>query len=105
MQYQTHTDGEVLEYSDGVAVWRNGSIDNSFVLDKKLTALGFDGVEGVDYKRLYALSKIGLTGIFRNGVRENDFVLDETITPLGFGGVESVDEGVTGDWIEVYIFE
>jgi len=104
-QYQIFTDGQLIEYTDGVAIYRNGSLNKSFVLLKAITTLGFDGIEDTDWITLYALSAIGTLGVFRNGVRGGDFVLDEAMTALAFDGVESLDEGLTGDWIEIYIFE
>jgi hypothetical protein len=104
-QYQTYNDGQLIEYTDGVAIYRNGSLNKSFVLLKAITALGFAGIENIDWITLYALSMIGVLGVFRNGVRAGDFVLDEAITALAFDGVESSDGGVTGDWIKIYTFD
>lgn len=109
-QYSIYADGQLVQYTDGNTIFRTGSRDKNFVIDKALTPLGFDGVESIDegvtgdWMNIDEWSLIGITGIFRDGVRDGNFVLDETITPFGFDGVESMDGGTTGDWIKIYTF-
>jgi hypothetical protein len=94
-QYVTYALNELVEYTDGTETYREGSRNNSFVLDKEITALGFSGVENNDWENLWSKVSVGLTGKFRDGVRSGAYVIDETITGTGFAGTENVD------WINV----
>jgi len=43
---------QYVEYEDGGDIYRKGVRNNKFVLDKALTALGFNGVENVDWENI-----------------------------------------------------
>ena len=86
-QYVEYTD--YIEYTDGTDTYRNGP-RNGFATDVELTALGFAGIENVDWENLELIAPEGL-GIFRDGCRDLSYVIDEELTPLGFDGVEDTD--------------
>jgi hypothetical protein len=45
--------GSYIEYTDGTAIYRKGVRTGAFVIDKALTATGFNGIEGVDWENIY----------------------------------------------------
>jgi hypothetical protein len=103
-QYAIYTSGVTVEYTDGVDVFRDGSRAGTWVTDKTLTVTGFAGSENTDWLNIETLDTDGGIGIdtFRDGVRDGTYVIDKTLTATGFAGAESLDEGVTGDWINLY---
>lgn len=40
---------QYVEYTDGTDTFRDGVRDGKFVVDKEITATGFDGDENVDW--------------------------------------------------------
>ena len=52
-------EGDYTEYSDGTYFMRKGIRNGTFVVDKELTALGFDGTEGTDWAITYPRSSSG----------------------------------------------
>ncbi len=94
-QYVTYLLNELVEYTDGTETYREGSRNNTFVLDKEITGLGFSGVEDTDWENLWSKVNTGLTGVFRDGVRDGAYVIDEALTGTAFAGTENVD------WINV----
>lgn len=58
LQYWDGSQWQDLEESSagGNGYFRDGVRDSSFVVDEALTDDGFDGVEGIDWKNIYALS-------------------------------------------------
>jgi hypothetical protein len=94
MQYATYATGTLVEYTDGVDTFRDGSLGGSYVIEK-LDGASWDDIEGMT-----ADSGLGLT-TFRDGIRDGCYVVDQTLTVSGFLGTESLDEGLTGDWINL----
>ena len=90
-QYVEYADLVYVEYSDGVDTFRDGSRDSGYVIDKELTATGFDGVEGVDWEEIEEHTCPGATGVFRDGVRDGYYVIDAELTVTGFDGAEDID--------------
>ncbi len=45
-------EGDYTEYSDGTYFMRKGIRNGTFVVDKELTATGFDGTEGTDWANI-----------------------------------------------------
>jgi hypothetical protein len=93
-QYLTYTTGVLIEYTDGVDTFRDGSLGGSYVIEH-LDGASWDDIEMLDSE--------GITGIptFRDGIRDSCYVIDKALTVTGFLGSESLDEGVTGDWINL----
>jgi hypothetical protein len=94
MQYVEYTTGVLVEYTDGVDTFRDGSLGGAYVIEK-LDGASWDDIETLDSE--------GKTGVptFRDGVRDDCYVIDKALTVTGFLGVESLDEGMTGDWINL----
>jgi hypothetical protein len=90
-QYALYTNSVLVEYTDGVDTFRDGSVGSSFITEH---------LDGGSWDTLESLNDGGLT-IFRDGIRNKCYVIDQTLTATGFSGVESTDEGVTGDWINL----
>ena len=111
MQYTIY-DNALIEYTDGVTTFRDGSRGGSFVTDVALTVTGFAGTESTDegvtgdWMNLSEFNGITLydpspSGIYRDGVRGGEFVVDMALTLMGFDGDESLDDGLTGDWVHI----
>jgi hypothetical protein len=96
VQYIYYTSGTMVEYTDGVDVFRDGSLGGSYIVEV-LDGASWDDLESID-----AEGAIGID-TFRDGVRGGAYVIDKTLTPIGFAGIESLDDGITGDWINLRI--
>jgi hypothetical protein len=94
MQYREYTNSELVEYTDGVDTFRDGSLGGSYVIEK------LNGASWDDIEALVVDGGLGLT-TFRDGIRSDCYVVDQTLTVTGFLGIESTDEGLTGDWINL----
>ena len=103
-QYHIYLSGETLTYTDNVDTFRDGSRGGVYVIDKELTPTGFAGSENTDWMNIETLDAEGGIGVdsFRDGVRDGSYVIDKALTVIGFTGSESLDNGVTGDWINLY---
>ena len=95
VQYVTYTSGTLVEYTDGVDTFRDGSFGSVYVVEY------LDGASWDDLETLDATGGIGID-TFRDGVRDGTYVIDKALNATGFAGVESLDGGVTGDWINLY---
>ena len=115
MQYQVY-DNVLIEYTDGVNTFRDGSRGGAFVTDVELSATGFSGAEttdeGVTGDWMNISDYNGSTdanpspdpsplGVYRDGITGGVFVTDMTLTATGFDGDESLDDGLTGDWFHI----
>jgi len=49
-------DTQYIYYTDGIAYYRKGVRDYSFIIDKTLTPTGFSGSENTDWENIYELS-------------------------------------------------
>lgn len=105
-------DNILVEYTDGINTFRDGSRGGSFVTDVALTVTGFAGTESTDegvtgdWRNISdfnggTLYNPSPSGVFRDGVRDGEFVVDMALTPTGFDGTESLDDGLTGDWLHI----
>lgn len=105
-------DNVLVEYTDGVNTFRDGSRNGSFVTDMELNATGFNGVESTDggltgdWANMTEFNGATLydpspSGVYRDGIRDGVFVTDMTLTTTGFAGTESLDDGLTGDWLHI----
>lgn len=90
-QYTEYTAGELVTYTDGVTIFRDGSRGAYFVIDNTLTALGFAGTEFFDWMNIELKTCPSATGVFRDGVRGGFYVIDAAITVTGFAGLENTD--------------
>ena len=93
-QYAEYTNATLVEYTDGVDTFRDGSLGGSYVIEK------LDGASWDDLEALTTDGGLGLT-TFRDGIRDHCYVVDQALTVTGFLGTESLDEGLTGDWINL----
>jgi len=93
-QYVTYTSGTLVEYTDGVNTFHDGSYGGVYVIEQ-LNGASWDTLETLD-----ADGGIGVA-TFRDGVRDGAYVIDKTLTGTGFAGSETTDEGATGDWINL----
>jgi hypothetical protein len=92
-QYVEYTNSTLVEYTDGVDTFRDGSLGGSYVIEH------LDGASWDDIEMLSA-EGVGLT-TFRDGIRDDCYVVDQALTVTGFLGDESLDGGITGDWINL----
>jgi hypothetical protein len=90
-QYVTYQPNTYIEYTDGMDTFRQGSRDNSFVTDRRITIVGFDGTIDLDWENIETVLGQGTLGVFRDGVRTSKFILDEALTGTGFAGSENTD--------------
>lgn len=44
---------QYVEYTDGIDTFRDGVRNGAYVIDKKLTPLGFNGIEDTDWECIY----------------------------------------------------
>lgn len=47
---------QYTEYTDGEEIWRKGARSGEMVIDKALTATGFDGIENIDWVNKWSVS-------------------------------------------------
>jgi hypothetical protein len=93
-QYVTFNDNDLIEYTDGVDTFRDGSEGGMFILEV------LDGASWTTLETMEHESCPG-TNVFRDGPRGGAWCTDQALTLIGFAGVESLDEGITGDWINL----
>lgn len=48
-------DQQYIYYTDGTYYWRKGVRNSEYVIDKTLTATGFNGSEGIDWENVWSI--------------------------------------------------
>jgi len=89
-QYDEY-DNNTVELTDGTDIMRMGETGDLYVIDMKLTPLGFSGIEDTDWVRILSFDKGAGNPIYRHGVRDNNWVLDNELTATGFAGTINID--------------
>lgn len=89
--YRVFQSGEFKVYANTNGAFRFINFFGTLYLQRTLTATGFAGIAGLDYRNTSSWKATGGLGVFRIGNRGNTLVYDETLTPLGFAGEEGTD--------------
>ena len=76
-QYSVYTNSVLVEYTDGVDTFRDGSQGGYFITEH-MDGASWDVLETLNNDK-------GLT-TFRDGIRDQSYVVDQTLTATGFSG-------------------
>jgi len=94
VQYHIYVEGSYRTYNDDGDLYRTGQRNSTFVLDKALTATGFDGIEDTDWVNI-SVDSAGGALTYRDGNRGGNYVVDAALTVTGYWGIEDAD------WVNV----